>query len=65
MLPWQYALAASCGLFIAAGGNNLVLNCDSHDNYDPDARGENAAVYGLALGEYLALTIESPDTYGY
>ncbi len=22
------------GLFIVAGGNNLVLNCDSHDNYD-------------------------------
>ncbi|HVT91061.1 MAG TPA: right-handed parallel beta-helix repeat-containing protein [Tepidisphaeraceae bacterium] len=34
------------GLFIAAGGNNLVLNCDSHDNYDPDARGENADGFG-------------------
>src|SRR4051812_45839922 len=23
------------GLFIGKGSNNLVLNCDSHDNYDP------------------------------
>ncbi|MFI5308772.1 MAG: DUF1565 domain-containing protein, partial [Polyangiales bacterium] len=23
------------GLFIAKGGNNLALNCDSHHNYDP------------------------------
>ncbi len=23
------------GLFIVAGGANLILNCDSHDNYDP------------------------------
>jgi MYXO-CTERM domain-containing protein len=23
------------GLFIAKGGNNLVLNCDSHHNFDP------------------------------
>ena len=27
------------------------------------ACGVDAAAYGLALGEYLALTIESPDTY--
>lgn len=30
------------GLFIASGGDNLVLNVDSHHNYDPDRSGENA-----------------------
>jgi hypothetical protein len=34
------------GLFILNGGNNLVLNCDSHDNYDPDRGGENADGFG-------------------
>jgi hypothetical protein len=43
------------GLFIVKGGNNLVLNCDSHDNYDmysssngtsPNAPGENADGFG-------------------
>jgi hypothetical protein len=34
------------GLFIQNGGNNLVLNCDSHDNYDPDRGGENADGFG-------------------
>lgn len=34
------------GLFIASGGHNLVLNCDSHHNYDPDRRGENADGFG-------------------
>ncbi len=34
------------GLFIVNGGNNLVLNCDSHDNYDPDRGGENADGFG-------------------
>lgn len=34
------------GLFIADGGHNLVLNCDSHHNYDPDRRGENADGFG-------------------
>jgi len=34
------------GLFIQDGGNNLVLNCDSHDNYDPDRGGENADGFG-------------------
>lgn len=34
------------GLFIAEGGNNLVLNCDSHHNYDPDRGGENADGFG-------------------
>ncbi len=34
------------GLFIADGGDNLVLNCDSHHNYDPDRRGENADGFG-------------------
>ena len=34
------------GLFIAEGGHNLVLNCDSHHNYDPDKGGENADGFG-------------------
>ena len=34
------------GFFINDGGNNLVLNCDSHDNYDPDRGGENADGFG-------------------
>jgi len=31
----------------------------------PRARGEDAPMYGLALSELLALTVESPDTYGH
>ena len=34
------------GLFILNGGNNLVLNSDSHHNYDPDRGGENADGFG-------------------
>lgn len=34
------------GLFIVDGGNNLVINSDSHDNYDPDRGGENADGFG-------------------
>lgn len=34
------------GLFIASGGGNLVLNVDSHHNYDPDRGGENADGFG-------------------
>jgi parallel beta-helix repeat protein len=34
------------GFFIAGGGNNLVLNCDSHDNYDEPRRGENGDGFG-------------------
>ncbi|MBI5690643.1 MAG: right-handed parallel beta-helix repeat-containing protein [Verrucomicrobia bacterium] len=34
------------GFFIADGGDNLVLNCDSHHNYDPDKGGENADGFG-------------------
>ncbi len=34
------------GLFIQDGGNNLVLNSDSHHNYDPDRGGENADGFG-------------------
>ncbi|TWT32188.1 Pectate lyase L precursor [Posidoniimonas corsicana] len=34
------------GLFIVNGGNNLVLNTDSHHNYDPDRGGENADGFG-------------------
>jgi uncharacterized protein (TIGR03382 family) len=45
------------GLFIQAGGNNLVLNCDSHENYDsmsvnngaPDPGG-NADGFGCHIG---------------
>jgi hypothetical protein len=39
------------GLFINAGmGGNLILNCDSHDNYDPNGRqgdGQNADGFGV------------------
>lgn len=34
------------GFFINDGGNNLVLNSDSHHNYDPDRGGENADGFG-------------------
>ncbi|MCA9185591.1 MAG: right-handed parallel beta-helix repeat-containing protein, partial [Planctomycetales bacterium] len=34
------------GFFIADGGNNLVINSDSHHNYDPDRGGENADGFG-------------------
>jgi MYXO-CTERM domain-containing protein len=34
------------GLFIADGGDNLVLNVDSHHNFDPDRNGENADGFG-------------------
>jgi len=34
------------GLFIADGGNNLVLNVDSHHNWDPDRGGENSDGFG-------------------
>lgn len=34
------------GLFLADGGNNLVLNVDSHHNWDPDRGGENADGFG-------------------
>lgn len=42
------------GLFIADGGNNLVLDCDSHDNYDPlssNGAGENADGFGCHSSE--------------
>jgi hypothetical protein len=29
------------------------------------ARADGAAMYGVALREFVSLTIESPDTYGY
>jgi hypothetical protein len=42
------------GLFISEGANNLVLNCDSHDNFDPFSYaggklvpGENADGFGF------------------
>lgn len=37
------------GLFIGGGSNNVVLNCDSHHNYDPMSKtgpGENADGFG-------------------
>ena len=34
------------GLFIKGGGDNLVLNVDSHHNYDADRGGENADGFG-------------------
>jgi hypothetical protein len=40
------------GLFIANGGNNLVLNSDSHDNYDPyssSGAGTNADGFGAHI----------------
>jgi MYXO-CTERM domain-containing protein len=40
---------AGPGLFIGGGSNNVVLNCDSHDNYDPLSKagaGENADGFG-------------------
>jgi MYXO-CTERM domain-containing protein len=41
------------GLFIQEGGNNLVLNCDSHDNYDTmssNGAGNNADGFGCHIG---------------
>jgi hypothetical protein len=40
------------GLFIQDGGGNLVLNCDSHDNYDPltsNGAGESADGFGAHI----------------
>ena len=34
------------GIFIASGTSNLVLNCDSHHNYDPLEDGGNADGFG-------------------
>jgi MYXO-CTERM domain-containing protein len=34
------------GLFIAAGGNNLVINVDSHHNFDPENGGGNSDGFG-------------------
>jgi len=34
------------GIFIASGGSNLVLNCDSHNNYDPLENGGNGDGFG-------------------
>ncbi|HTA88897.1 MAG TPA: right-handed parallel beta-helix repeat-containing protein, partial [Polyangiaceae bacterium] len=41
------------GLFIQEGSNNLVLNCDSHDNYDPltsNGAGQSADGFGCHIG---------------
>jgi hypothetical protein len=40
------------GLFIQDGGGNLVLNCDSHDNYDPlssSGAGSNGDGFGAHI----------------
>ncbi|MEO5769727.1 MAG: MYXO-CTERM sorting domain-containing protein, partial [Polyangia bacterium] len=37
------------GFFLGSGGHNLILNCDSHHNYDPKSKagdGENADGFG-------------------
>jgi hypothetical protein len=34
------------GIFITSGGNNLIVNCDSHDNYDPLEGGGNGDGFG-------------------
>ncbi|MBN1128837.1 MAG: right-handed parallel beta-helix repeat-containing protein [Chitinispirillaceae bacterium] len=34
------------GIFITSGGNNLIINCDSHDNYDPLEGGGNGDGFG-------------------
>ena len=41
------------GMFIAKGSNNLVLNVDSHHNYDPYSKsgaGQNADGFGVHIG---------------
>jgi pectate lyase-like protein len=41
------------GLFFVRGGNNLILNCDSHENYDPlssSGAGGNADGFGCHIG---------------
>jgi MYXO-CTERM domain-containing protein len=42
------------GLFLRDNGGNLILNCDSHDNYDPTSSqgaGENADGFGIHYQE--------------
>jgi hypothetical protein len=34
------------GIFITSGASNLILNCDSHHNYDPLEQGGNADGFG-------------------
>jgi hypothetical protein len=34
------------GIFITSGASNLILNCDSHHNYDPLENGGNADGFG-------------------
>jgi hypothetical protein len=41
------------GMFISSGSNNLVLNVDSHHNYDPYSKsgaGQNADGFGVHIG---------------
>lgn len=48
------------GLFIQRGGNNLVRNSDSHDNYDPYSKagaGENADGFGSHVGRGYAKNV--------
>ncbi|MEO7427076.1 MAG: right-handed parallel beta-helix repeat-containing protein [Fibrobacteria bacterium] len=50
------------GFFIQNGGNNLVLNCDSHDNYDPYSYAKTT----LSTGEivYTLTPGENADGFG-
>jgi MYXO-CTERM domain-containing protein len=36
----------AAGFFITSGANNLIVNCDSHDNYDPAEGGGNGDGFG-------------------
>src|SRR5262245_45488796 len=48
------------GLFLRDGGGNLVLNCDSHDNYDPTSdqgAGQNADGFGVHYQETGAMNV--------
>ncbi len=64
------------GLFLRDGGGNLILNCDSHDNYDPTSsqgRGQNADGFGVHYQESGAVNVirgcrawwNSDDGYDY
>jgi hypothetical protein len=38
------------GIFITSGASNLLLNCDSHNNYDPLEQGGNGDGFGCHSG---------------
>jgi len=48
------------GLFLRDGGGNLIVNCDSHDNFDAtssDGPGENADGFGIHYQETGATNV--------